>query len=511
MAIFDPEVGDTIQFGKKAYIFVENPNAPGMVHSSEGGFGYIFKMKDDTNEYALKQFKPDYRQPDNVVRAQQLSKFKDDDNLRVVDRLVVTPDSDLAQKHQDLRYSIIMPWIQGKVWSNYLSEKIELSPTQSICLAQTLVLVLAELERRQAAHCDLSSGNLVIEDDGFRNVQLIDIEDMYSPEFEPPRYRLLGSPGYAPDWIQNQKQGTYCQEGDRFAGAVLLAEILCWHFPEIRQASYNEGSYFDPREVGKDCDRYKLLIDRLGSLELDLSILFKQMWFSSSLQSCPTLLEWEEIINEIKITSISAVSPAIVDSERFDTSWPIPLPPELVDTTNRSVFSNDSQNAISLVGEKSDHKTGKIVIGGTLGLLILIVMIIASIGSSNKTSPDSQGQTSHNSFTATPKKSYTPTPFATRDIYYPFADCAGSRLRVGDRALISSGGGFNAIRDTADTHPSDNIIGKAYPGDYLQITDGPVCNWGWILWEVKLEKNGLTGWTPETDGEEFWIQSVPFR
>lgn len=101
----------------------------------------------------------------------------------------------------------------------------------------------------------------------------------------------------------------------------------------------------------------------------------------------------------------------------------------------------------------------------------------------------------------------TPRPFATRTVYYPFSDpdCAGSRLRVGDRAVIHKGGSRNGIRSTADTHPSNNIIGYADPGDYLKIIGGPVCNWNWILWEVQLEKDGLIGWTPETDGKEFWI------
>ena len=100
-------------------------------------------------------------------------------------------------------------------------------------------------------------------------------------------------------------------------------------------------------------------------------------------------------------------------------------------------------------------------------------------------------------------------PFATRDIYYPVKKCAASRLQVGDRIMISLGGGRNAIRDSADTHPSDNIIGYAYPGEYLTILDGPECNYGWILWYVQLENSDLTGWTPETDGKEFWLVLVP--
>ena len=39
------------------------------------------------------------------------------------------------------------------------------------------------------------------------------------------------------------------------------------------------------------------------------------------------------------------------------------------------------------------------------------------------------------------------------------------------------------------------------------ITDGPVCNYGWVLWEVR-SPNGVEGWTPETDGEDFWLDPV---
>lgn len=95
-----------------------------------------------------------------------------------------------------------------------------------------------------------------------------------------------------------------------------------------------------------------------------------------------------------------------------------------------------------------------------------------------------------------------------REVYFPLNNCAGSRLQQGDAAIISPDGGRNAIRSSADTHPSSNIIGYAEPGDQIEITAGPVCNYGWILWKVRVVNSGLQGWTPETDGKKFWIERV---
>ena len=95
----------------------------------------------------------------------------------------------------------------------------------------------------------------------------------------------------------------------------------------------------------------------------------------------------------------------------------------------------------------------------------------------------------------------TPRPI----VYSPISNCASSRVSIGDFGFISLGGGRNSIRSTADTHPSDNILGYAYSGDYVEIIDGPVCNFGWILWKVTT-MDRQEGWTPESNGEEFWIE-----
>ena len=102
--------------------------------------------------------------------------------------------------------------------------------------------------------------------------------------------------------------------------------------------------------------------------------------------------------------------------------------------------------------------------------------------------------------------SYEPLVFE-RQPYYPIKDCAHSRLYVGDRAIVSLGGGSNGIRTEPDTHPSDNIIYRAPQGEGLWIIDGPECNWGWILWKVSTD-TGYVGWTPESKGDEFWLTPI---
>jgi hypothetical protein len=100
----------------------------------------------------------------------------------------------------------------------------------------------------------------------------------------------------------------------------------------------------------------------------------------------------------------------------------------------------------------------------------------------------------------------TPTP----ERYFPLTNCAASQLRLGDSAYVDYEGGRNSLRDTPDTHPSDNIIGYIYPGEVVEIVDGPVCNYGWVLWEVLTTRYEI-GWTPETNGVDFWLLPLTSR
>lgn len=99
-------------------------------------------------------------------------------------------------------------------------------------------------------------------------------------------------------------------------------------------------------------------------------------------------------------------------------------------------------------------------------------------------------------------------PRQAQPVYKPIANCVASRLKPGVWSYVSFGGGQNAIRSDPDLHASENWIGVAKEGDLLLVVGGPECSYGWIVWEVKTG-SGLTGWTPESDGEEFWLEPFP--
>lgn len=87
--------------------------------------------------------------------------------------------------------------------------------------------------------------------------------------------------------------------------------------------------------------------------------------------------------------------------------------------------------------------------------------------------------------------------------WYPIKGCPASRLHVGDRAYVTVGGGPNGIRYGSDVR-YDTIIGYAEEGEGMLIIDGPWCYYDWIVWQVTTD-GGLTGYTPEGDGDEYWL------
>ena len=109
---------------------------------------------------------------------------------------------------------------------------------------------------------------------------------------------------------------------------------------------------------------------------------------------------------------------------------------------------------------------------------------------------------------ATDERFITPTP----RVYHPINNCAASQLHKGDTAFISWDTTPNALRTTPDTHPSNNFVdnGRVPPGGVLEVLDGPVCNYGWVLWYVRTTWD-VEGWTPETDGNEFWMLPIATR
>ena len=118
---------------------------------------------------------------------------------------------------------------------------------------------------------------------------LVDVEQMFGPDLHRPLLLPGGSAGYA---HRTAPAGLWSPEADRFAGAVLLAEMLGWCDERVRQAAWGE-SYFDPAEMQADGRRFRLLAHALETRWGEpVARLLRQAWASDLPVHCPTFGEW---------------------------------------------------------------------------------------------------------------------------------------------------------------------------------------------------------------------------
>lgn len=297
--IFDPKPGTELLLGETAYRICAHPLIPNQPYVQEGRAGRVYKLEgaDQRTHLALKVFHPPFRDPALVEVSQSLRPLASTPGLRVCDFTVLHTRNypDLIQDYSDLIYALVMPWIQGPTWQEVVVGGMpELKPERCLSLALSLVDVLALMEQRKVAHCDISGGNIllpgVVEGAGGYPLEFVDVEQMYSPQHSPPDILPKGSPGYA--HFLSGAPNYWSPRADRFAGAVLVAEVLAWWDPEIRAAKSGE-SYFSPDSVADDRVRSELILKSLDKRwGPKVSALLKRALESQSLDLCPVFEEW---------------------------------------------------------------------------------------------------------------------------------------------------------------------------------------------------------------------------
>jgi tricorn protease-like protein len=127
----------------------------------------------------------------------------------------------------------------------------------------------------------------------------VDVEGLYAPGLPRPEVLPSGSAGYA---HRTAREGLWGPTADRFAGAVLLAEMLGWGDESVREACYGE-TYFDPAEMPSTNSpllkgegpgvRLSILLSALARhYGQPVADLFERAWTSETLADCPTFGEW---------------------------------------------------------------------------------------------------------------------------------------------------------------------------------------------------------------------------
>ncbi len=278
-----------------------------MAFARQGRKARVFKLGGpDGSTYALKTFYRGFILPEYTVIASALAAFGDIGGLRTCQRRLVEPAEAAAIGEPGLAYAVLMPWIEGVSWAGVVEGRFPLSLATCLGLAAQSASILAGLEALGLAHADVSSSNVVITNsDQGSAIELIDVEDMYHESLGSLPYVPDGSPGYAHP--RNQGRGCRTRFGDRFAGGVLLTEMLVWADPDVRH-SPADVSVFEPGELCRGGPKYNLVRQALRDRSKDIARLFERIWDSAGLSSCPRLSEWAAAIQVLAASEVAASS-----------------------------------------------------------------------------------------------------------------------------------------------------------------------------------------------------------
>lgn len=335
--MFNPSLNTRLVIDGQEYRFSPHPVVSTLVWGQEGRHAIVYRIEAanglasgsrralmapaaNGNGYALKVFRPAFRHPGLLKSAEALSWARELPGMRVCDQKVITREThpDLVAHYEDLDYAMLMPWIDGQTWFDYLQKRERATLEQSRALAESLAWVLYALELNHLAHCDLSSGNVIV-DPGLDTVHLVDVEDLYSPWLTPPPMVPAGTPGYQHKEVS--RLGQWRPAGDRFAGAVLMAEMLGWAHPEVRRHAAGE-SYFEPDELQEESERYLILRDVLRIYDPAFAETFEAAWRSRSLESCPPLKTWYDLLDALPRDPVESWAP--IDPQELAEETPRP-------------------------------------------------------------------------------------------------------------------------------------------------------------------------------------------
>ncbi len=309
--MFNPTLETRLIIADQEYTFSPHPVVPTLVWGQEGRHAIVYRLQSNGDAYALKVFRPAFRHPGLRDAAEALWSYHELPGMRVCKQSVIMHEThpDLVARHEDLEFAMLMPWIDGDTWFDFLHNCKSVTFDQSRALAESIAWALYALELNHLAHCDLSSGNVIV-DPKLDRVHLVDVEDLYSPWLTPPPMLPAGSFGYQHRDVA--LSGQWGPLGDRFAGAVLLSEMLGWGHPEVRQSAWGE-SYFAPDELQRDGPRFRALLEVLEIYHPGFAESFAQAWLSDSLEGCPPLKTWYDLLDALPRDPVASWAPIGVE------------------------------------------------------------------------------------------------------------------------------------------------------------------------------------------------------
>lgn len=300
MADFRPSRAAPLAIGPVYYHFTPHPLFPDEdeVYAIEGGEAVIYQLwrQQDNTFWALKVSHSSFRGPHIARSTDALRPFAHLPGLYLGNRVCLTKAhyGDLINRFPDLEYAVLMPWITGRTWAGFLADRAanaQYTRQQALDLAVATAHVLWDLEAHSLAHTDIAGGNIVLGPD-FKRVELLDIENLYIPNSPQPVRVSRGTPGYQHRNLD--ARGNWRPDGDRFAGAIILAEMLALSDPYVRAKVHPDAeTLFLPYELQSvNAPLWSEVRDALWNLCQPALHLFDLAWAAPDLAQCPTMEAW---------------------------------------------------------------------------------------------------------------------------------------------------------------------------------------------------------------------------
>jgi serine/threonine protein kinase len=286
-----------------------HPALPDTAKCTIKGQGSVFFLLQvpQGNIWLLKKFAPSRRPSDDYLKSVTRYLPGGAEFFTCTQRRILTSNHlDLRNsyyKNPDfadwLAGSILMPKVPGTPWASMADDlregNLELSIIQRLQVSLNLVKCIALLEKAQCSHRDLSSTNVFVTIDG--RVFLIDWDCMYHPQLPFQLNTTSGTMGYIAPFIKIANRNSiasasWCEHADRFALAVLIAEILL--IGPDTPLPHEDGTLFSQSQIEAAGNNFiRGQIEQLRCLSKPCTALLKKAFIASTFQECPSPVDWE--------------------------------------------------------------------------------------------------------------------------------------------------------------------------------------------------------------------------
>ncbi len=339
--------------------------------------------------FALKVMHDPRGEPDLLRNRSILSQLAKVPGFEACGQQDFTPATDAVDlsRYPCLENASIMPWVKGQTWATFMgADDPNFDAETSWKLAYELAVIMSVLERNRIAHCDLSGSNVLVRPRAGK-VTLIDFDDLYWETSPPLQIEPTGTPGY-----RQRDEVQWNLYGDRFASAILIAEMLGWRDPRVHAARSGDSYFSEADFTADNSRRYALLHNLLCQLHPELGQLFEQAWLAP-LSQCPPVFSWRPALlkaqgrdlvplderDRVKLT-LPIVQPAAQSrpaTPRRTNQQQTPVPPWSPSPTPKPIntSSPDPTHTPTRPTAPSPARVSDEVVGYIVGLVVLLIIV----------------------------------------------------------------------------------------------------------------------------------------